>query len=160
MFVNDIVNDLEVNCLLYADDLKLFKVINSQDDCILLQNNLCKINDWCFRNKLELNVSKCNIMTYTTITTPLLFNYTLATALLQRPSTFRDLGVTFDKELSFAAHIDQVTSDSFKMLGWLIRCSKDFSNVNTLKILYFAFVRSKIKYCSLVWNPKDRKSVV
>lgn len=52
--------------------------------------------------------------------------YILGTV-LQRPSTFRDLEVTFDKELSFAAHIDtfQVTSDSFKLLGWLIRRSKN-----------------------------------
>jgi hypothetical protein len=39
------------------------------------------------------------------------------------------------------------------MLGFLFRICKDFRNVHSLKIVYFAYVRSHLEYCSPVWNP-------
>ncbi len=39
------------------------------------------------------------------------------------------------------------------MLGFVKRISSDFTNVSTLRILYFAFVRSHLELCSIVWVP-------
>lgn len=156
IFVNDIVNEIQVSFLIYADDLKIYTAISSLEDCTLLQHSLLNISNWCIKNKLMLNVLKCNVMSYTTKTSPIIFDYCVDNSLLQRPHTFVDLGVTFDKELTFLPHINNLVSTSFKTLGFLIRTSQDFSNANTLKILYFAFVRSKLDYASLVWNPHYR----
>jgi hypothetical protein len=49
------------------------------------------------------------------------FDYTLSLNLLNRPETVKDLGVIFDRKLSFTSHIDHVVSDSMKQLGFLIR---------------------------------------
>lgn len=153
LFINDIVDVIKVDCLLYADDLKLFRIIDSIADCNLLQNSLSNISDWCVQNKLNLNVPKCNVMSYTTKLAPITFNYSIDNVVLQRPETFKDLGVIFDKKLSFVAHINNINSEAFKTLGFLFRSSREFTNTDTLKILYFAFVRSKLEYASLVWNP-------
>ena len=153
IFVNDIVNCIQVSCLLYADDLKIFNTVSSLEDCVTLQDSLARICNWCTRNKLYLNVSKCNVMTYTTSARPVIFDYNVDGAVLQRPDTLADLGVIFDKELTFVPHVNNVVAKSFKTLGFIIRMSRDFSNICTLKILYYAFVRSKLEYASLVWNP-------
>ena len=92
-------------------------------------------------------------MTYTTSARPVIFDYNVDGAVLQRPDTLIDLGVIFDKELTFVPHVNNVVAKSFKTLGFIIRMSRDISNICTLKILYYAFVRSKLEYASLVWNP-------
>lgn len=153
IFINDIVTELSVNYLLYADDLKLFTAITSVDDCALLQNDLSILHGWCTRNKLSLNVSKCNVMSYSTKLSLINYNYMVDGSILDRPSSFRDLGIHFDKELSFVHHITKVVIDSLRTLGLLIRTGRDFSDTNTLKVLYFAFIRSKLEYGSIVWNP-------
>ena len=43
IFINDITCDLNVNCPIYADDLKIYCNLKNNADCVILQNNL-KIN--------------------------------------------------------------------------------------------------------------------
>ena len=62
LFINNIVVDLNVDVLLYADDVKLFSAINTLADCKKLQDNLQKIQTWCDHNDLPLNVDKCNVI--------------------------------------------------------------------------------------------------
>jgi hypothetical protein len=41
---------------------------------------------------------------------------------------------------------------SVRSLGFVIRNSRSFNNTDTVKRLYFAFVRSKLEYASVVWS--------
>lgn len=45
--------------LLFADDLKMYLPIISMNSCDLLQHDLYKFSDWCFKNGLSVNVEKC-----------------------------------------------------------------------------------------------------
>jgi len=46
--VNSLINifDNNVTCHLFADDVKLYMVIKSQNDCASLQNGLDEVVDW------------------------------------------------------------------------------------------------------------------
>ena len=48
LYINDVVNvfDANITCKLYADDVKLYTTIRSNDDCICFQNNLDKLMSW------------------------------------------------------------------------------------------------------------------
>ena len=153
IFINDLGQELDVYFLMYADDVKLLHRIFDISDCVKLQNNISKLSAWCDENCLTLNVNKCNVMTFSTKDSNYTFNYSLDNEPLTRPSTFKDLGVTFDKKLSFINHIDTLVCDVNKTLGFIIRNGRDFSNISTLKLLYFSFLRSKLEYASLVWQP-------
>lgn len=59
----------------------------------------------------------------------------------------------FDPELNFVTHIEKTINSSLRSLGFLIRNTRTFKNEKTFKTLYFAFVRSKLEYASLIWNP-------
>lgn len=153
IFINDIVANLTVNCLLYADDLKLFSRILSLDDCVILQQNLDSIHNWCIKNKLLLNITKCNVLSITRKQEPITYNYSINGDILSRPETFCDLGVIFDNKLSFTTHIDNIVAKSYKTLGFVIRNSTLFNNSETLKLLYMAFVRPNLEYASIIWCP-------
>lgn len=65
IYINDIVNIIKYSkCLLYADDLKIFKVIETSRDAFDLQEDLNSIVDWCEANKLKLNLNKCHVMSF------------------------------------------------------------------------------------------------
>jgi ribonuclease P/MRP protein subunit RPP40 len=153
VFINDIGDKLTVPFFLFADDAKLLKQISEWSDCVTLQTNLDEIMNWCTRNKLSLNINKCQVMFFSLKKENIRFDYTLSLNLLNRPETVKDLGVIFDRKLSFTSHIDHVVSDSMKQLGFLIRNSRDFQSSRTLTMLFNAFVRSKLHYACIIWQP-------
>lgn len=152
MFIDDITCNLSVQHLLYADDLKLFYPIVTRDDCSHLQRDLDGISNWCIRNHLPLNISKCSALSFFRIKTPFIFPYVIDGNVLSRPVTFDDLGVTFDSQLSFVPHINTVISRSYKCMGSIMRNGKHFSS-DTLLNLFNAFVRSRLEYASIIWSP-------
>ena len=65
IFINDIALILRnVEFLLYADDLKLYKRITSIYDKIDLQDSLNLFYIWCLANDLDLNIGKCKTITF------------------------------------------------------------------------------------------------
>ena len=153
IFLNDIVEVIDVNCLIYTDDLKIFTTVGNLNDCLRLQNNLNKLNDWCEANKLPLNAEKCNIMTFSLKTAHIIFDYNLNNVNLKCPTTFRDLGVIFGQKLTFAAHMNAIVLEVNRTYGFIVRNCREFINPDTIKLLYFTFVRSKLEYASSVWAP-------
>lgn len=153
IFINDIVDELQVKCLLYADDLKIYYNINCNSDCIMLQSALEKVYHWCQKNLLDINIAKCNVVSFGLKSNMLTFDYRLNNCVLPKSKTFKDLGVTFDHKLSFIPHLNNVINDSFRLLGFVIRNSKEFLEISTLKLLYFSFVRSKLEYATIIWSP-------
>ena len=51
--------------VLYADDLLLFRPIQSQEDNHQLQSDIVMIEDWVYSNYLTLNLTKCKYMVFT-----------------------------------------------------------------------------------------------
>lgn len=153
IFINDIATNIDVNFLLYADDLKIYCEVESSLDCVKLQESLDLIYSWCQDNHLPLNASKCNVMSYSRKNITLTHEYTLDGSILNRPYVIKDLGVIFDPKLSFASHIDATVAAAYKGLGFLVRNMKGFKYLDTLRLLFITFVRSKLEYASVVWSP-------
>ena len=60
MFINHLPNVIsKSNILMFADDVKLFKQVNSNDDAADLQSDLSELCKWSKLWKLNLNPSKC-----------------------------------------------------------------------------------------------------
>jgi hypothetical protein len=48
IFINDLCEVINhSNCLLFADDLKVYRAINSPSDCLLLQSDIACVRAWC-----------------------------------------------------------------------------------------------------------------
>lgn len=158
LFFLTIINDLPdylkyASGLLFVDDFKLYKQINSVEDSILLQKDLDALMVWCGSNKLCLNIPKCNVMSFTLKKEPLIFSYALDGEVLSRKTVMRDLGVYFDTKLNFDFHITLKTNEAMKMLGFLKRSCYFFKDKTAITALFNSYVRSKIEYACLVWEP-------
>lgn len=154
LFINDVVQIFNhVKCLIYADDVKLFMPINDSIDVINFQNDLDRFYEWCIVNNLSLNVNKCKHLTFYRKTVPHIANFYLGVNQITTVDEIRDLGVHFTRNLSFSRHIELVVSKSLSMLGFLKRICFDFRNIECLKCIYYAFVRSHLEFACVVWSP-------
>jgi len=152
LFINDL-HFSNSRKLLFADDMKIFRLVKSSLDSILLQDDLNTLSIWCKQNNLLLNTDKCKVMSFSRSRSPLLLNYYLNNTLLHRVFENIDLGVTFDTTLSFNRHYLNISKKASSILGFITRTCKDFSNPITLKTLYFSLVHSTLEYNSIIWSP-------
>lgn len=153
LFVNDLCSELESLKSMYADDMKIFRVVSSPVDCCALQADVDKVLIWCERNGMEVNIQKCNIITFSRIRAPILFEYSMQSCTLKRVSTIKDLGITLDNKLRFNEHISSVIAKAYAVLGVIIRNTRDFNDIYCLKTLYISLVRSLLEYGVVVWSP-------
>lgn len=151
IFIDSLSKMLTCSHLFYADDLKLYNKVSSIEDSMLLHQNLISVVNWCTLNRLNLNIGKCNIVSFTRKKNPLQFLYTIDNIIIERRNEIKDLGITFDHKFSFAFHISNIITSAHKLWGFIYRNSKEFNNIVTCKALFYSFVRSKLEYGSLIW---------
>ena len=88
IFINDIVNNIVSDHLLYADDLKTFRPIACMTDILTLQQDI----DWCHVNKLDLNVNKCAAISFTRSQPPIHANYKINDLEIMQVEDVKDTG--------------------------------------------------------------------
>jgi Reverse transcriptase (RNA-dependent DNA polymerase)/Endonuclease-reverse transcriptase len=155
MFVNDIPQSMKTSqCLMYADDLKIFRPIHDLTECSLLQEDLKNLENWCRVWKLTLNISKCNVITFTNKRKNVVsFEYMIGSDKLTRVCAIKDLGVIVSSDFSYSKHIDSIKPKAYRLLGLLRRnCLPEFKKA-TNRALYISLVRPQVEYASVIWNP-------
>lgn len=153
IFINDLVDRLSCPSLLYADDLKIYTKVEVPQQCIALQNDLNTVSDWCIANQMNLNVGKCNVISFTKKKSRLLHDYYIENEILNRKAVIRDLGVLFDDQLSFRPHYDHLLQRSRKLLGFIIRTTKAFKKPTSILSLFNSLIRTVLEYCCPIWSP-------
>lgn len=138
---------------MFADDLKIYRTVLSPLDCCALQEDLNIVLDWCGRNGMQVNISKCKVISYSRQRSPFFFPYRLDSEQLERVDKIRDLGVVIDSKVRFNEHISTVTAKSYALLGFIRRNTAAFDDVYALKTLFCSLVRSTLEYAVQVWAP-------
>lgn len=134
--------------------MKIFRTVNNALNATLLQEDLSRLDSYCAKNKLDLNVSKCFIVSFSRKKTSHIADYLIRDQCLARMFSSRDLGVVFDSKIIFDQHIDSIVGKASRALGFVMRSSKPFKCMKTVKLLYCAYVRSHLEYASQIWNPR------
>ena len=83
--------------------------------------------------------------------------YSIGGTDLEHVNEIRDLGVILDTKLTFGPHVHQMVSKTNRALGVLIRSYQratpgEHLNVSSVMVSYFAYVRSNMEYCSVIWS--------
>nr|CAH7756784.1 unnamed protein product [Callosobruchus chinensis] len=81
------------------------------------------LTDYCTRNDLSLNITKCYSITFTKKTNIMPHTYQINNININSVSETRDLGVTLDSKWSFNSHIDKTLNNSNKMLDGILSTS-------------------------------------
>lgn len=154
LYVNDI--SFVLKCLkiqIYADDIKLFLEIKSSEDINIFQKEVDLFHTWCVKSLLELNVKKCNSISFSRKHNTPDTIITLGNQSVEKLQKVRDLGVILDSKLNFTYHYNSIIHKASNMLGFIKRFCYNFTDPYTIKTLYISYVRSILEYCSTVWSP-------
>ena len=92
LFTNDLLLAVTSSkCIMYADDIKIYRQISSFTDCKLLQTDLANLCKWSADWQLHLNPQKCNTSTIVLKRAPVLHRYPIDNSPLQRVAEIWDL---------------------------------------------------------------------
>ena len=121
LFINDLSANISSGCLMYADDVKIFRQITSPSDSQELQRDLDCLTAWSACWGLSLNPAKCKSFTITLRRAPLQITYNIGGTVLEHVDQIRDLGIIIDSKLTFAQHVDHAVKRANRALGLLMR---------------------------------------
>ena len=155
LYVNDLPDSVTSTAKLFADDTKLYRIINDDKDCEELQKDLNTLSAWSRAWLLQFNAEKCVVLR---IRDSINYLYSLNGVPLENVTNQKDLGITISHTLTPAKHIAISCRKAMQRLGTIRRC---FNNLNEpkLRILYTTLVRPLIEYGSIIWNPWLKKDI-
>ncbi|CAH2097232.1 unnamed protein product [Euphydryas editha] len=153
IYINDLAQQLKCLFKMYADDLKIYKCIKTENDVKILQKDLDRVQTWSENNKMKLNIEKCYHIKFTRKKIPITAIYTLQKAHLKEVNEIRDLGVIVDSRLSFISHVDSIVKKASRLSGFISRQTKIFKDPKILIPIYNCLVRSILEYNSPIWSP-------
>jgi hypothetical protein len=94
VYINDLCDSIKHSrYLLFADDIKIYRVVSSPEDCNLLQSDVDSIRSWCAANYMKLNVGKTRVITFYKKTNSLIYEYKLFHSTVTRSYSTKGLGV-------------------------------------------------------------------
>ena len=150
IFINDLPDNIVSETRLFADDTKIFRVIESLADADILQDDINKLYDWCKKWKMFFNISKCHVIHFSK-KNPQYF-YHINGRLLESTSTEKDLGVVISKDLKPKEHIKEIVKKANQTLGMLRRTFVHIDK-DIFLLIYKSLVRPLLEYCHTAWSP-------
>ena len=156
VYINDLVNGVQSNIRLFADDTTLFITVDNPETAAgQLNRDLDSIKTWADQWLVDFNPGKTKAMTITNKNVqhpPLFFDDTELNTVTQH----KHLGLTLTCNLSWSSHINEIVQGASKMCNVL----KQFKHVidrKSLETIYFTFIRPRLEYACQVWdNCTDR----
>ena len=101
LFINDLCDIIKSDKVMFADDLKFYRVIHNQEDCTMIQADLDALIEWCKMNGMQFNASKCKVMSFYRGDSPTVHYYSAGDRLLEHVKSIKDLGIIIDRKLDF-----------------------------------------------------------
>ena len=131
--------------LKFADDTKLFGLVQNRAQHEQLQRDLCTIVEWSKTWQMEFNVDKCKVLHIGSGNNGL--DYSMEDKFLKRVSIERDLGVLISEDLKVAGNCQAAYSKANGALGMIKRIIV-FRSREVLMPLYKSLVRPLIEYAT------------
>lgn len=142
--------------LLFADDIKIASIIRSAADTRAFQNDINNLIKWCDENGQIFHREKCFIITIARTEDYIEASYKLGDHAIERKEEICDLGCLVDKKFTFGGHREQITTKARQMMGYIKKISNGQFGINALKVLYTSYVRSRLEFASVIWDPHSQ----
>ena len=139
----------------FADDTRLIKSVNSEDDAADLQNDLNAVFDWASTNKMSFNTEKFEMLSYrkhSRVDIPEFIYLDCSLSPIESKVCVKDLGIEMSNDCSFSYHIDKVCSTMLKLSSWTCRTFGSRSRLLFLTV-WKSLVVPHHDYCSQLWSP-------
>ena len=159
IYINDILDHVDSEGLLFADDAKIFRAITCKNDALLLQHDIMQLESWSDKWLLKFHPDKCHLLSLGKLENiKYCHRYKVSGQEIEHTFEEKDLGVIMDSELTFSEHITEKVNKANSLVG-IIRRSFSHLDPDTFVKIYVAFVRPHLEYGQVIWSPHLRKYV-
>ena len=119
IYINDLDDSITSNVLKFADDTKLFRKVNTDDDKEYLKNDLDRLMKWSEKWQMLFNFGKCKCLH--TGHGNLDVNYKMGDTVLGTTVKEKDLGVTISADMKVSEQCGIAASKGNQILGLIRR---------------------------------------
>ena len=158
VYVNDMVEGIGSYVSLFADDAKLLRKIERDEDCVALQQDLERIWDWSRKWEMEFNTKKCSVVEFGRSTRRPRGIYSMGNECIKKKTEEKDLGVIIMDSLSPEKHINKITAETYNLLR-NIRAAFNYMDEEMTRKLITSLIRPRLEYAALVWSPNLKKHI-
>ena len=156
LFINDMPLCLKTcKISLYADDTCLYYAsANHQILTESLNADLLLIDIWLKRNRLALNVPKCELLfigTKKRLKNIIVPDVYIQNVPLKRVTHCKYLGIVIDEHLDWGKHIEYLSKKVLKDI-YLLKRIRPYVTQQTALIFYKSVIQCKFDYCSAIWG--------
>ena len=145
---------------LYADDVKIYTVVKTLNDCHSLQNSLDALFEWSCAWQLSISYKKCSFVIFDRSQSK--FDESLCFHLggnyIFRKESVKDLGICVDNHLRFSSHINQIVAKAHARACLVHKCFLS-KNRDTLAKAFTTYVRPLLEYGTCVWSPHQLEHI-
>jgi hypothetical protein len=145
IFINDLPSALQVDCLLYADDVKLWAEVSPKDDADELQLALDRLHRWSSEWLLPVNKEKCAVLSIGNKPSP--GAYHIGGYLLRNTNQEKDLGVIISSDLRTSADTAKKVASATRVLHGIRRAFASLTP-DIFRKLFVSLVRPILEYGS------------
>ena len=159
-FINDIVQDIQSNVSLFADDSLIYREMSEPADVAILQDDLLRMEEWSRTWLLRFNVAKCVHLRIHPARCVITSNssYSLCGENIPTHGKVKYLGITISDTLDTTEHINNVASKANRTLG-VIRRNFSKCTQEVRKTLYSTMVRPQMEYATAAWDPHQQTHI-
>ena len=153
-YINGLPDGVHSLVKLFADDDKVFAVVNTVNDANLVQGDLHNVDNWSDKWQIKFNYLKCNHMPLgkdQPVVTYYMNNNGEPTE-IKKTTEQKDLGVLIDKKLKCVPQIQAIVKKTNRNLGISFKRSFSYIDKPIVLNLYKALVRPHLEYASTVWT--------
>ena len=160
LFINDIYENKDSNIALFADDIKIWRDINSELDCETLQNDINTLSIWSRNNKMSFHPDKCKALSiydcrpvFVKVLPFGLRYYYINGNIIEFCENERDLGVIVSSNFKWDEQHDKILKKTHQMLGFTKRTCHFIKDTRKRRSIYLSLVRSNFEHGSIIWRP-------
>jgi len=152
LYVNELLSLVSSLLLLFADNIKLYRIIWLPDNCLQLQRDIDILAQWSKRWLLSFNVSKCKVLHIGKTTSHCNHQYKLHEVMFELLDDLHDLGIYMDSKLKFNIHNDLMTNKVNCTLGLIYKVF-ECKDSNIVLKLYKSLVHPLLECNNTIWGP-------
>lgn len=158
VYINDLISfikkDFNIDAVMYADDISF--MIQSRDERDIQMKTkgvVDKMTDWFNSNGLFLNVGKTRYVHFRAPSNKNNLDIALQVngAEILKSSYVKFLGIVLEERLVWAKHCSELCN-KLRSSCYAIRNLKDSLRADSLKVVYYAYVYSRVKYGIIFWG--------
>ena len=144
IYINDIVEKINTNIRLFANDTSLFTVIENQESIQLLNEDLIAIAQWSDDWLIILNHTKTNSMTFTRKKETNWDDAKFNNVVIKDNKTHTHLGITFSSDATWGDHVQRIYEKAATRLNIMQMLKYDLDR-KSLKQFYTSFIRPTLE---------------